>query len=193
MKLPEELTRKYRQEFNEIASGQPAPPPAVHDIAPLRSILLIGAVLEKENLSAMDSLFLSMFLYACCHHNIAVAPDFDLQLVNLDPAQGGEDFLTGDYKADGLISCFLYNAAPFGHCGFSNRHLTSARSHVPGIWHDKAEQTGARLICVFGDTETEITSAHYEGPSFRSVQSKRPGAGQGTLLVKKDFLPFINA
>ena len=44
MKLPEELTRKYRQEFNEIASGQPAPPPAVHDAAPLRSILLIGAV-----------------------------------------------------------------------------------------------------------------------------------------------------
>lgn len=196
MDLDADYTRTLRAEFrhyaDEIAQGS----------FPLKKILMVGARLNDpanaRHLNSADRQWLSSALLALRQHKIPYDPDLDVSVVNIEPDQGGEDFLKGEYKADLVVFCYVFNPPdrPYfknnadGFFSISNDH------HKDKIWHDQTVKTGARAAFVVGG-HTEINDSHIRNgwaeaagkPHFKLIENEI----DFSLLCRNDYGPGIRA
>jgi|GEM_PF-2893951 len=159
MKLSKGAIQNLCTEFAKYSKGSNVLKNA--DIDPIEDFLLIGAIMENGFLSPNDLIFLLMSVLKCRDLGIDVAPDFDVNVANIDMKHGGEDFLSGRYKADCLVSCFVYNGPKAE--GYNCKHLKSDYSDIQNIWYHAAMRSNARFAFVFGDLDTEVTAQHFSG------------------------------
>jgi hypothetical protein len=153
--LPPETMSQLRQQFARYTGDvRGRRRPANDDVsAPISDFLMVGGVIEEDGmLSIRDSALLGAAAMGLTISGATVAPNFTASVVNLDPEQGGEDFLSPKFKAkaDAVLMCLLYNREP-GCLNTEAVYANSPRHNEPGIWHDKVIETGARALVVLGD------------------------------------------
>ena len=164
--------------------------------APLKRIMMVGAVPERVlrkadegidqtgNLSCHDECHLEQTLFALHSNEIAVDPDFRLEIVNLHPAYGGRDFLTETAPADLVIMAWVNNMNMLGH-------RSSPLKDLRAIWHDSAVRVGAKILSVISYAHTEVGPSHFY-PSAAESQFEivtRNREAMLSLLKRRDFQP----
>jgi hypothetical protein len=159
------------QERNVPGSGLPT----------VKKILLVGALLEGEKLSFNDQVFLDGTLRFLVDHKIPVDPEYEVEFVNL---KQGEDFLSGNFKADVVVACHVFNPPNDGPGGGffpgadESVFFISEKHHLQNAWHDAAVKSGARIICAYGQNHmpcgerTEITADDFTGQKFCVIDYK---------------------
>jgi hypothetical protein len=169
--LPPETMSLLREQFAHYSTRGSQRPANGNVSAPIRDILMVGGVIEEDGmLSYRDIRLLGSAAAGLILSGAAIDPNFNASVVNLDPEQGGEDFLSLKFKAkaDAVLMCLLYNREP-GCRNTEAVYANSPRHNEPGIWHDKVIETGARALVVLGDgasmlrTEKEVGGEVHRG------------------------------
>jgi hypothetical protein len=150
---------RFRRAFGRTASNDDVS-------APIKDFLMVGGMLDEYGLPLLrDVELLGASLQGLAKVGAKIDPDFNASIVNIDAEQGGEDFLSPRFKAkaDVVLSCFIYNRIYNREpdCTHTNSvYANSPQHNRPGIWHDKALETGARAVIVAGDS----AGAKYRSP-----------------------------
>jgi hypothetical protein len=127
---------------------------------PLKSILLVGGVLEGGRLYREDVAKLRNAVMMARAQGATFSPETKVAIANLSRDSGGEDFLGGGMKADMILMCFLFNPPPRDEQDREGYYAVSPRHHEPGIWHDSVVKAGAKALWVVGGW-SEINSDHF--------------------------------
>lgn len=162
-------------------------------ITPLRDILMVGATFDFLTgiPSTRDLLFLETAMETLAATRTPISYDFRVGVANLDPRFGGEDFLSKSFnaKADVLLMCFLYNREP--DCPHTNPvYANSPRHNEPGIWHDKAVETGARAIFAFGNKSGRSVverGGEVNHTFFERENGRFSTVARATLMIRDEF------
>jgi hypothetical protein len=135
-------------------ADHPLPPPGDDALsAPISNILVVGGLICDGSLSYRDHQVVWFAARGLVTVGAEVAPKFNVSVVNLQQSQGGEDFLAPRFnaRADVVVAAMIYNRED-GCYRFHPAYANSPHHKEPGIWHDKALGTGARVVTVLGDT-----------------------------------------
>lgn len=171
MRLSQQNLASLRSQFAHYSGRAPG-----EAAAPLKKILLVGATLEASGaLSENDRAYFRALLDNLESAHVSVDPDFEVEIANIDPAYGGEDFLQGRYDADLVMVCFVYDPdksekpEAAGPCASSPHHF------LPRVWHDSVVKTGARYLCAVS-AGNEVGAAHFsiDGGSLKLISDDFP-------------------
>ena len=119
---------------------------------PLRSITLVGAYYDCNDLKLNDRYFFSRAIDRCGEMGIAIAPDFDLTPLNIAYSER-QDFLCPELNLPGdlVLTCFVYK--PTSCVGaLSSRECSNSVYFVSpywdrlGAWHDAAQRCAAKVV-----------------------------------------------
>lgn len=166
---------------------------------PIKTIAMIGATTDAAN-EALLSLYDERFLYATVDallkQGIALAPDFNIEVVNLDPAHGGRNYLEEATACDLAVFCFIYNLPETSLSAGKPEFGVAARHFERNIWHDTAARSGARFLSVLiGDQSSVYDSGLRDlGPghflpgngAFEQINNHDYATPQ-TLLKRRDY------
>jgi hypothetical protein len=163
----------------------------------LKNILMVGAVTEKsesslieEDLAQDDVMNLWGALRSLQDQGVLIHPEFQVQVVNLEY---GDDFLKGDYKADLIVTSWVFDGGydtktaikAARAAGTSDFFYASSSEHSkPSVWHDAALRSGAKVICCVGGSG-EVTAKHFLGSRFNKFGEP---AHMITMAGRDDFL-----
>ncbi len=116
----------------------------------INKFLMVGAFLDEEELSLQDEDYLKGVLTSLMERKVTVANDCTIEIVNLEY---DEDFLDGNYDADAIILCNLYNPNPdrpmrkVSHwC--ESYHSLSQNHYDENVWYEAIMRTGAGMVFV---------------------------------------------
>lgn len=161
-----------------------------HMVLPLRSLLMVGAKLnEAGELSANDTAYFFWAFHALHRAGIPVSPDFTVDTINMDPVHGGEDFLTGDYRADILMACWMYDPLIHEKQYISSQGacMSSSQALIRGIWYEKAVAAQAKAICTVGGVH-EVNHKDFEGPAYEVLSQGFIQDKPSHLLVDRRYI-----
>jgi hypothetical protein len=193
MLLPANAQHPLRDAFARYAPGTP----------PLENVLMVGAALDDRcRLSPQDTGYLRRALEVLESAGGGLSRDFRVSALTLDTRYNAfGDFLSGGHKADLLVYCYLYNPPSPEMADMVNRDacLTSPLHFAPGIWHDRAVETGARAVFVVGGEKMEICKKHLEREDsplrlFRAAKEDVAAGVRGrpadtALFLRRDYAP----
>jgi hypothetical protein len=151
----------------------------------IKKILLVGATTDEfDELSTADEAYLTGTLRDLKEKGVSVARDFEVSIVNIDPAFGGEDFLAKKFSADLVVLCLVYNPNLSEDRDSDGFYATSPRHFEPEAWHNAVAATGARFVSVVGD-DGEINASHIgiRGGKFRLLREGFPE----TVFINEDY------
>ncbi|HTK83678.1 MAG TPA: hypothetical protein VL625_01205 [Patescibacteria group bacterium] len=182
MKLPSENILSLQQKF-AAAEYVNAAPDKTSDV---KKILMVGATTGALNeLSDADEAYLTGSLRDLKEKGVSVASDFQVSIANIDPAFGGEDFLAGNFSADLVVLCLVYDPNRSEQRDAAGFYATSPRHFENNAWHDAVAATGAKFVSVVGD-DGEINAGHIgiRGGKFRLLRESFPE----TVFISEDYL-----
>lgn len=187
MKLPVKALDNLHEKFCSLTGA------ANNDTPAIKNILLVGAKIKNDLLWKDDAYDLEWALYALKDLGISIHPDFGISIANIDPAQGGEDFLQGQYEADLILFCWIFNPQFPQHLkGITSESLwrkmalqrTGNHSISPNFlhkqkWLESAARSGAKVLVTRG-MEGEINETYFEGDAFKVI---KPRGEMGSIAV----------
>ena len=173
----------------------------------VRRVMLVGAKTHRDNpdrLTDRDRSHLYHAFSAATQLNIAIHPDFEIDVVNIHPAYGGRSFLKEQTQADMAVLCFVFNPEPddIPHVPYHSDpvhedRFTDIDQARPNIWHDSAVRVGAKIVTtIIGDDAgysgghiTEINHRHFLNvPDAQFVQMDNFDQRYGlTTMCHRDF------
>lgn len=128
-------------------------------LSPLRRFSLVGAHPDRYGLPSDEPdswrLELGMQILADCGYPIA--PDFDIDIINIQPVYGGRDFLKETKPTDVVMLCWVFNpldgaeAIDAYNTPLSGDFMISPTHFLPHSWYSAAQRTDAKIIMVYGD------------------------------------------
>jgi hypothetical protein len=150
------------------------PGPATTD-APVRSIAIVGGVIENGTLGHADTYHLAKIFQICAENAIPIAAPEDLELgvVNLIY---GDDFLKDPPRADMIIFSNIFyepscvDTSDTGMYGGFTSQSPDAGS--PGAWHDALVKSGAKMAfnVYHGRGDDELPTRLLAKPPFDRIE-----------------------
>jgi hypothetical protein len=188
MKVSESGLFSLRKKFTAEAAGD-----SPVKIEPVKSIMLVGARTTRGADGVVcldessDGVWLMGALHELARQGIPVDPAYEISVVNIDPAFGGEDFLTTEQKADAVVTCFVFNpgdCSPHDLAQPEYRHGLFALSphHCDNdLWYESALRTGAKVVIAIGGW-SEINGEHFLRPEGKLKLMPSPWKSAATFL-----------
>lgn len=165
----------------------------------LKTICMVGAYNSPNGMPwyDLDRMYLELTLRRLNDNNIAVDPEFDIEIENKDPKEGGKDFLLRTKPADLLIICYVFNPPATVAADYSSDHgaghFTISKKHFEKTaWHDAAARINAKIISIIGnDLSSEIGPAHFMPANDNSQFVKLESHAESRMhfLRNRNFTP----
>lgn len=164
----------------------------------LKTICMVGAYNSPNGMPwyDLDKLYLELTLRRLNANNIPVDPEFEIEIENKDPQEGGKDFLERTKPADIVVICCIFNPpaweAPLYSADHGAGHFTISKKHFEKTaWHDAAARIHAKIISIMGnDFSSEIGPSHFAAnDNSRFVRLESHHESRMHFLRNRDFTP----
>jgi hypothetical protein len=174
MIVPKDITQRLRKEFQQYCAP-------IEYNKTIKKILLVGAKIEDDQI-INDEITLSWNLMKLKEFGIPVDQQFELEAVNIDPVYGGEDFLVGQYNADFILICWIFNGFDITN-KYEGDYSRSPYHSFKDRWLTAAVNSGAKVLYVAGTKSTEINERHFEDGPFKMIFYRNPDS----IFLHKDY------
>lgn len=157
--------------------------PQTSRLTPLKRFSLVGALPDIYGLPSYEPdswrFELGMQILSDCGYPIA--PDFEVDIINIQPVHGGRDFLAETQPTDVVMLCWVFNPLDGPESGYdyntplSGNYMISPDHFSPRSWYEAAKRTEAKIVMIYGeDGGTEVGPGRFmadkPGSIFKSVQ-----------------------